>query len=67
MKTTTKELDVICQVCGDMYTLECTEADYNEWLRRGLIQKCLPGLTAGQREILMSGICEECFKEMFGV
>ena len=66
MKTTTKELDVRCQVCGDMHTLECTEAGYNEWLRGGLIQQCLPELTAGQRELLISGICEDCFNDMFG-
>jgi len=31
-------------------------ADYDKWLAGGLIQDCLPYLTAAEREFLLSGM-----------
>lgn len=32
----------------------------------GYIQDLMPTLTAGERELLISGTCDSCWKEMFG-
>jgi hypothetical protein len=41
-------------------------SDANEWINGGLIQQCFPYLDADQREILMTGIDNDTWNEMFG-
>jgi len=36
------------------------------WESGVLIQEALPMLNAGQREMLISGTCDDCWTEMFG-
>ena len=56
---------VQCQRCGSIIELEVREEDFNRWNNGGLAQDCFPYLDAGQRELLISGICDDCFNEMF--
>ena len=40
-------------------------ADLDAWQNGTLIQDAMPYLSADDREILISGICGECFDNMF--
>jgi hypothetical protein len=59
---------VRCPVCKKTSVLDnIPERGYVEWKYGGkLIQQALPGLTADQREQLISGTCPSCWKAMFG-
>lgn len=52
--------------CGKEFKLPITIDRYFEWKRSGeFVQNAFPELTAGQRELLLSGICEKCWGELF--
>lgn len=60
-------LDVRCGACGKTYTLRVGAADYVRYLRRAeLIQDVFPYLAAPLRELLVSGACPRCRRELFG-
>jgi hypothetical protein len=40
--------------------------DLKRWEGGELIQDAMPYLSAGERELLISGICETCFDKIFG-
>jgi len=40
--------------------------DYIDWKEGKLIQDAMPYLTPEEREMLISGICGECFNYLFG-
>jgi len=53
--------------CGESEVLLVCESDFDDWLSGSkLIQRALPYLSAGQRELLISGLCEECFGRVTG-
>jgi|688.fasta_scaffold357674_2 hypothetical protein len=55
-----------CVVCGKINTVVVDRAKYIAWKNKeGLIQDLLSENTAGEREFLISGICEDCFDVMF--
>ena len=59
--------DVQCKQCGVVYQIIAEREDVNRWLSgSGYIQDLLPYLTAGERELLISGTCDVCWKSMFG-
>lgn len=41
-------------------------SDANRWVNGDMIQNCFPYLDSEQREILMTGYDDICWKEMFG-
>ena len=55
-----------CPHCHKLQTIDVDDNQYNDWLAGKNIQRAFPDLTADQREILMSGICPECWEEIFG-
>lgn len=59
-----------CPHCGGYTTIVMTNDEYKNYLkwidREGLIQDLLPNLSPSDREALISGICDKCWKEMFG-
>jgi hypothetical protein len=63
-----------CLACGNNHELETppevSDEDvlnaYKEWQMGAFIQDVMPWLSAGQREILISGISPECWEQMFG-
>jgi hypothetical protein len=59
-------IEVTCQMCLKRYRLTVNVDGYNEW-REGkkLIQKCLPTLSAADRELLISSTCDPCFQKLF--
>lgn len=57
---------VQCTVCKNILVLEVNSEDLESWKAGELIQNAMPYLTAGERELLKTGICGECFDMMFG-
>ena len=56
---------VDCVQCKETHHLTVGAADLDTWNNGELIQNAMPYLTAGEREILISGVCETCFDNMF--
>lgn len=54
-----------CPFCGEYHEVLVSEADYAEWQGGELAQNAFPYLTAEEREILISGICPDCWGKMF--
>jgi len=55
-----------CPFCGEYHEVEVPFDGYMEWQNGVLIQDALPMLSANEREILISGICPDCWEKMFG-
>lgn len=55
-----------CIHCNKNYDVWVDPKDLTEWANGGLIQDILHYLTPGERELLMSGTCDACWKKMFG-
>jgi len=54
-----------CPKCGKLQVIEVEGSQYNDWMAGKNIQIAFPNLTPDQREILMSGICPECWEKIF--
>lgn len=55
-----------CPHCGKEQTLDVNNSQYYDWMAGKDVQLAFPDLTSDQREILISGICPECWKDIFG-
>ena len=59
-------LEVPCKHCGITYTILADREDVKKWVAgEGYIQDVLAYLSAGERELLISGTCDNCWKNMF--
>jgi hypothetical protein len=56
---------VRCFSCRAECDLPVTRQQLADWHGGALIQRVMPHLTAGERELLISGICGDCFDAMF--
>jgi len=54
-----------CPQCNKEQGLTVKYSEYQAWKDGALIQNAFVSLTAGEREILKTGICEKCWDEMF--
>jgi len=55
-----------CPFCGKTTEVEVEHNAYFEWQFNGYnIQDVMPNMPASKREMLISGICEDCQKEIF--
>ena len=54
-----------CIKCAEAQHITVGTADLDSWENGALIQDAMPYLSADDREILISGICGECFDNMF--
>lgn len=58
---------VMCRSCGEVYVIQDISYEgYKDWKYGALIQRALPGLTADQRELLISQTCPVCWEKLFG-
>lgn len=61
------EKNIACKYCDKVFTFEVDEAGFEKWdSGKEFIQEALPDLSAGQRELLISGTCDDCWKQFFG-
>lgn len=63
-----KEVCVVtqCPFCGRGNEVEVNETDYWDWDDGMMVQDAFPYLSAGEREMLISGCCSTCWNKMFG-
>ena len=54
-----------CPRCHKVVELPLKEAELLAWNPETFAQDQFPQLTPGQREMLISGLCEECWNEIF--
>lgn len=55
-----------CPICKKVNYVSVDEIGFMRWQEEGvLIQNALPELSAGEREMLMTGICPTCWDKMF--
>lgn len=59
------KIEKTCPYCGKVQTVEVPEKDYLEWKRGKLLHKAMPTLKPEERETLLSGICSDCWDELF--
>lgn len=62
------DITKVCPICGEEHTVSVYKKDWDLFNQpdRPLIQDIFPYLTAPEREIIMTGIDGNCFREMFG-
>lgn len=66
-KANTVVFYVECAGCRQFYALKVERADYDRPSRRTeFIQNIFPYLSPPMRELLISGTCSKCWKQMFG-
>lgn len=67
MKENKKEYIIItsCPFCGEINEIAVSEDDYWDWQDGALVQDAFPYLTVDEREMLISGICPDCWNDMF--
>ena len=62
-----KVFHVVCKLCGLENSIWLNEQDFDDWQDdKGYIQDLLSYLTASERELLISGTCDSCWKELYG-
>ena len=60
-------LEVQCKHCSIVYTILANREDIVRWQAgEGYIQDVLAYLSAGERELLISATCNNCWTNMFG-
>jgi len=59
-------LEVACPVCGKVSEISVEVNDYIDWQNGKLTQNAFPYLSANEREMLISGVCGDCWNKMFG-
>ena len=55
----------ICPFCGMPHDVEVDFFDFCAWQNGTLAQDAFPYLSADEREMLISGICPDCWDKMF--
>lgn len=70
MRINHKEVNIltVCPICGHAHEIAVNEEDYFAWSFDGVYaQDAFPYLSANEREMLISGVCPECWEKTFSV
>ena len=60
------EISAKCPMCGKISKVTCKEKDWFKYQTSDShIQDIFPYLSASDREIIQTGICDECWNTMF--
>ena len=59
-------ITAVCRKCGTSHSLLVNISDVAAWKSGTYIQDAMPYLSAGERELLISGTCDDCWEKMFG-
>ena len=65
MRLTDDTLQAQCIRCKDTHVLMVSNHDFRRWEGGEPIQDAMPYLSAGERELLISGTCGACFDKLF--
>ena len=63
---THKTVRILCRMCQEPQTLQLSIAGLKAREEGALVQDAFPELTAGEREMLISQTCDNCWKKLFG-
>lgn len=55
-----------CYHCKNTVELQVLKTDFIAYQNGAFVQDAFPYLSDGDRELLISGICSDCFDMMFG-
>lgn len=55
-----------CPFCRTHHKVKVNAKAYDRWMAGELIQHAMPDLTPTEREQLISNLCPECQKKVFG-
>ena len=50
-----------CPLCGKENEVMVNKDDFKKWRNGEFIQRAFPYLNASERELLMTGICDQCW------
>jgi len=60
------ELQITCRKCGSIFSIKVKYSDLQTFKKgEKKIQNIFPYLSPGERELLISNICETCFDSIF--
>lgn len=59
------EFELECKYCDYEENISVHESDYISWHNGEFIQDAFPYLTAGQRELMISNTCDDCWQRFF--
>jgi hypothetical protein len=59
-------LEVVCIFCQKTVQMLVTADEFQKWEAGGMVQDCFKQLTIDEREALISKLCPECQKKVFG-
>ena len=59
-------IETRCPFCGHVHEVTVDAIDYLAWETGTPAQYAFPYLSADEREMLISGICPECWARTFG-
>ena len=63
---TTINCNIECDTCKGVFTLTLDTVGYSAYTNGGvLVQDAFPYLSVGERELIISQTCGECFDKMF--
>lgn len=61
------EIECTCPFCGETHIVVVDTIDYIAWENGNVLaQNAFPYLSADEREMLISGICSQCWEKTFG-
>ena len=58
-------VEVKCDQCLRTIDIDIPRTQWNNWIGGMEIQTAIPVLSESQRELLISGLCVECFDSLF--
>ncbi len=58
-------ITITCSRCRKEYNVSFNVDDYDKWQSGAMIQEAFPYLTPGDRELMKTRICDDCFKNIF--
>ena len=68
VNTNIESHNVVCGHCRKEYNIMADRNDMEAWLSGDkYIQDALAYLSAAERELLISGTCNTCWKQMYGI
>jgi hypothetical protein len=57
--------DIACVQCKTHFHLSVSQQQIDTWKAGALIQRAMPNLSDGDRELFLSGYCDNCFRGIF--
>ena len=58
-------MTIVCKECQDVHLISVTNAQLEARGAGGMVHEVFPNLSAGQRELLVSGTCGDCFDVLY--